>query len=225
MSLSFTHVAERGVLVQVGADADEATNLAVIALDKAIAGAGIDGLIETVPALVNIMVVFDPLVTDHQSVEQAISALWPLDHVGEATGRVHRVPVCYDAELSPDLAAVAKTRGMSVDAVIAEHVNSELRVAMFGFAPGFAYLAGVPEPIQVPRKLAAVRGVRKGSVMIAGPQCLITPIVMPTGWHVIGRTGLEVMDEGSDDPFLFAVGDRVVFERIGRDDLPLEMQQ
>ena len=36
-----------------------------------------------------------------------------------------------------------------VDAVIEAHLNAEYRVGMYGFAPGYAYLAGVAEPIQV----------------------------------------------------------------------------
>jgi inhibitor of KinA len=51
--------------------------------------------------------------------------------------------------------------------------------------------------------------------MIAGPQCLITTLPMPTGWWVIGRTPLRVLDADAEQPFLFDPGDRVRFTRIG----------
>jgi inhibitor of KinA len=60
--------------------------------------------------------------------------------------------------------------------------------------------------------------------MIAGQQCLITTVVMPTGWSIIGRSGIQIMQDDPDNPFLFNVGDSVVFERITRAELPIEMQ-
>ena len=85
-----------------------------------------------------------------------------------------------------------------------------------GFAPGFAYLAGVPAAIQLPRKPAPVRGLPAGSVAIAGPQCLTSTLVMPTGWWVIGRSPTRILTDDSERPFLFDVGDEVVFRRIDR---------
>jgi inhibitor of KinA len=41
---------------------------------------------------------------------------------------------------------------------------------------------------------------------------------MPTGWWVIGRSPTRILDEGAARPFLFDVGDRVRFRRIGLDD-------
>ena len=113
---------------------------------------------------------------------------------------------------------------MSVNALIAAHLSAELRVSMYGFAPGFAYLSGLPQAIQVPRKPSATRGVPTGRVMIAGPQCLITTVVMPTGWSIIGRSPLQIIQDNPDDPFLFKVVDTVVFDRIERADLPIELQ-
>ncbi|MEM6620202.1 MAG: carboxyltransferase domain-containing protein, partial [Pseudomonadota bacterium] len=87
---------------------------------------------------------------------------------------------------------------------------------MYGFSPGYAYMAGVPDAIQVPRKRAAVRDVPAGSVIVAGPQCLITTLTMPTGWTIIGRSPTAVLTGDPAAPFLFAVGDQVTWERIDR---------
>ena len=85
---------------------------------------------------------------------------------------------------------------------------------MYGFSPGYAYLSGIPEDIQIPRKPAAVRDVPAGSVIIAGPQCLVTTLTMPTGWSIIGRSPTPILTGDPARPFLFDVGDRVVFQRI-----------
>jgi len=55
-----------------------------------------------------------------------------------------------------------------------------------------------------------------GSVLIAGPQCLVSTLTMPTGWWVIGRSPTRILTGDEDRPFLFDVGDRVSFRRIDR---------
>jgi inhibitor of KinA len=87
---------------------------------------------------------------------------------------------------------------------------------MYGFAPGYAYLAGVPDAIRLPRKPAPLRGIPAGSVIIAGPQSLVTTLTMPTGWWIIGHSPTRILSEDPERPFLFDVGDTVRFRRIVR---------
>ncbi len=214
---SYTAVGDCGVLVEFATEVSDAANDAVIALDRAIASARVAGVTEVVPAFVNLLVVFDPLVSDHAQVEAAVRSVAPaqVDSVDSvAAGRHHVVSVCYEDHFAPDLAAVAAATNLSVEAVINAHLAAEFRVAMYGFAPGYAYMSGVPAAIQVPRKSAPVRGIAADSVIIAGPQCLITTIDMPTGWSVIGRSATQVLRPDASDPFLFDVGDRVSFSRV-----------
>lgn len=214
--LTFTPVAGHGLLVQLAPDMSAQTSAAVVQLDEAIRAAQLDGVRELTPALINLLVIFDPLLTDHPTLEAQIAALMPLPEGGTAAVRTHEIPVCYEDGLTPDLDAVATATGLPREAVINAHLAGDYRVGMYGFAPGYAYLAGVPSPIQVPRKPAAVRDIPAGSVMIAGPQCLITTLKMPTGWNIIGRSPTQVMTGDPDRPFLFDVGDTLRFTRIDR---------
>jgi len=210
----FKAIADHALLVQFSSELNEDAHDLVVALDRVLADAPPPGLIELVPALVNLLVDFDPLLTDHKAIEADIrnklKQLEPTPH----TGTLHRVPVCYEAPFCPDLSAVARQAGMSEDAVINAHIGGDYRVMMYGFAPGFAYLTGVPQPIQVPRKPTPVRDVPGCSVIIAGPQCLITTLVMPTGWSIIGRATVQTLTDDPDRPFLFDIADQVQFERI-----------
>jgi len=208
-------VAERAVLVELGAAVDDAVAGAVLALDRALAADPVAGQVEVVPALVNVLVVFDPLVTDHAAVVRALRAR--LAGLSSATvqGAEREVLVCYDGPYGRDLQAVADQAGLSAEAVIAAHLAGEYRVTMYGFAPGYAYLGGTPEAIRLPRKAAPVRGVAAGSVIIAGAQCLVTTLTMPTGWWVIGRSPTRILTGDAVRPFLFDVGDRVRFRRVG----------
>ncbi|MEP3347953.1 MAG: allophanate hydrolase subunit 1 [Litoreibacter sp.] len=220
MSLpTFKPVAEQAVLVEFGTSISDDVNRLVVALDRSIIEASIDGVSEVVPALVNLLVIFDPLITDHTLVEAAIRDLLPVTPVSDAATKHHTLDICYDAEFAPDLDDVAKACGMSTDDVIAAHSSATFRVGMYGFAPGYAYLAGVPDAIQVPRKTTPLRDIPAGRVMIAGPQCLCTTLIMPTGWSIIGQTSAKIMTADPDKPFLFDVGDSVSFNRIRREDL------
>ena len=128
----------------------------------------------------------------------------------------HQFTVCYDADLAPDLSVVAEMTGLSQEAVIAAHLAGRYEVFMYGFAPGYAYMPGVPPELHLARKPAAVRGVAAGSVLIAGPQCLVSTLTMPTGWWIIGRSPTRILTGDPARPFLFDVGDRVRFRRITR---------
>lgn len=212
----FAPVAEHSLLVEFGDRIAPAVQARVRALDAGLTAAPFAGFAEAVPAFASLLVRFDPLLTDHALAEAHLRRL--LDHAETAVqSRTPReVAVCYDEALAPDLAAVAEATGLTPEAAVAAHLAGDYAVAMYGFAPGYAYLTGVPEAIRLPRKPAAVRGVPAGSVIIAGGQCLVTTITMPTGWWVIGRSPTRILTGDSDRPFLFDVGDPVRFRRISR---------
>jgi inhibitor of KinA len=207
----FRAVAEHGLLVEFGARIDDATHAAVLALDRALAANPFAGFAEAVPAYVNLLVRFDPMVTDHRAVEAALRALIKATPTEGLQGTRRVVDVVYDG---PDLDEVAQRCGLSPEAVIAAHLGGDYQVALYGFAPGYAYLSGVPKAIALPRKEAAVRGVASGSVIIAAGQCIVTTLTMPTGWWIIGHSPTVILDPQGARPFLFDVGDRVVFRRV-----------
>lgn len=214
---TFKPVAERALLVSFATQISDAAHARVIALDRAIGADPPAGLVETVPALVNLLVVFDPLITDHAQIETYVTARLDGLRPQMISGQDRLVQVCYEPPFAPDLDPVANATGLSVDAVINAHLAGDYKVLMYGFSPGYAYLSGVADAIQVPRKPAAIRDVPGGSVIIAGPQCLVTTLTMPTGWSIIGRSPTRILTGDEARPFLFDVGDNVRFQRIDQD--------
>jgi inhibitor of KinA len=207
----FRAVAEHGLLVEFGTRIDAATHAAVLALDRALAAKPFAGFAEAVPAYVNLLVRFDPMVTDHRTVEAALRALIKATPPESMQGERRVVDVVYDG---PDLDEVARRCGLSTEAVIKAHLGGAYQVALYGFAPGYAYLSGVPKAIALPRKGAALRGVPAGSVIIAAGQCIVTTLTMPTGWWIIGHSPTVILDPQGARPFLFDVGDPVAFRRV-----------
>jgi inhibitor of KinA len=207
-------VADHALLVEFASQISDAAHAAVLALDQALTATPFAGFREAVPAFANLLVTFDPVVTDHLQVEQHLRSL--ADPGGpRAEPRHHQVDISYDN--APDLAEVARRTGLSVQAVIKAHLAGEYRVFLYGFAPGYAYLGGVPTALRLDRKPSPLRGIAAGSVIIAGAQCLITTLTMPTGWWIIGHSPTAILTGDAQRPFLFDVGDRVTFRRIGAD--------
>ena len=60
MSPKFKNVSDCGVLVELGSEISDDISYAIFALDKRIATKDIKGVVEVVPALVNLLVIFDP---------------------------------------------------------------------------------------------------------------------------------------------------------------------
>jgi inhibitor of KinA len=212
----FRAVGDQAVLAEFGDRIDPAVQRQVSRLDHLLAQHGFAGFIEAVPAYANLLVVFDPGITDHATVTVQLRDLLDKKAPPPAPGKVQEVLVCYDADLSPDLPEVVARTGLSTDAVIRAHVSARYSVVMYGFAPGYAYLAGLSADLMLPRKAAAIRGVPAGSVLIAGGQCLVSTLLMPTGWWNIGRSPTRILRDDPAQPFLFDVGDEVRFRQIDR---------
>ena len=189
----FRAVAAQAVLVDFGAAPGPEVLAQLRPLARMLQRDGFAGYVEAVPAFVNLLVRFDPTLTDHAAVEHALRDLMQRPELAITEPVLHQVDVCYDPDLAPDLAAVAQACGMTIDAVIAAHLAGDYSVIMYGFAPGYAYLSGVPAPLHLPRKPAAVRGIAAGSVIIAWAQCLVTTLTMPTGWWIIGRSPTRIL--------------------------------
>ena len=213
-------VADHAVLMEFGETIAPEIVAAVAALDHRLAAHPFSGFVEAIPAFASLMVCFDPLVTDHDAVIAALDALLALPHDGaDDTRREVEIEVCYDGDdLAPDLGGLAAMQGLDAEAAVAAHLDGDYRVVMYGFAPGFAYMSGTPAAIGAPRKAQAIRNVPAGTVIVAAGMCIVTTIVMPTGWWRIGRSPTAILRPHDARPFLFEAGDRVRFRRITRDE-------
>lgn len=171
--------------------------------------------INVVPATDSLMLVFSQVV-DHtldwwDLMQQRIRN----NHLPSTNHQVHRVPVCYDAEVAPDLAAVCMGLSISKEQLVQRHSQAKYQVAMLGFLPGFAYLNGNDKRLNLPRKATPELSFPAGSVAIAGGQTGIYSLCSPGGWHVIGRTPLKLLDwRNQQQPMLFSPLDEVLFDPI-----------
>ena len=178
------------------------------------------GLVETVPTYRSLMIVYDPVMTDFDTLGAAVESALLRSEGRDLNGRMWTVPVVYgaamDDEIGADLAHVADHAGLSEREVVRMHSSAIFRVYMIGFSPGFSYLGGLPEPLHIPRRAIPKPRVEAGSVMIGGMQSAVASVATPTGWYVLGQTPVRAFDmQRGEDAFLFRAGDTLRFEAIG----------
>jgi KipI family sensor histidine kinase inhibitor len=209
----FLSAGETALVVEYGRAIDPLLHDHVLALDAALAAAKIEGIIETVPTYRSLMIHFDPRATTPETLIQKLTALDVTPRSTSATKR-WRIPVCYDPSLAEDMDEVASALHLPPERIISLHAEALYRVYMYGFAPGFTFLGGLPGELSISRRATPRPPAPPGSLLIAGGQALITSIAMPTGWYVIGQTPVRVFDPARAQPFLTNVGDEILFERI-----------
>jgi inhibitor of KinA len=206
-------VGEAAFTVELGDHIDIALNRRVHALDRALAESDVSGILECVPTYRSLLVIYDPHVVVRAVLQDRLLALARAISVADLVReqRLIEIPVCYGGEFGPDLDDVATHCRLSRSAVIHLHAGATYEVAMLGFAPGFAYLLGLPANLTTPRLATPRLHVAPGSVGIAGNQTGIYALDTPGGWRIIGRTDLALFDATLHDPFALQAGDRVRF--------------
>jgi KipI family sensor histidine kinase inhibitor len=127
--------------------------------------------------------------------------------------RTVTIPCHFDG---PDLDEVAALAGVGPDEVAGLLTAQPLTAAVVGFSPGFAYLEGLPAPLQrVPRRSRPRPAVPAGSVAIANGHAAVYPTASPGGWHLVGRTGFALFTAERSPYAVLAPGDRVHFTVAG----------
>lgn len=118
------------------------------------------------------------------------------------------IDVVYDG---PDLEALARAAGVSVDDVVRLHSTGHYEVAFCGFSPGFGYLRGLDAQLHVPRRDTPRTSVPAGSVGVAAGYTCVYPSTSPGGWYLIGSTSATLWDVDRDPPALLRPGQAVRF--------------
>ncbi|SEH31025.1 5-oxoprolinase subunit PxpB [Rhizobium sp. NFR12] len=192
----------------------EAANLKVLSLDASLADAPIDGILETIPTYRSLTVFYDPKIVRGAALGEQLLQRAARDAAAPDTGRPLEFPVFYGGEHQADLDEIAQLKNIAEADVIALHSSAEYRVYMIGFAPGFAYLGGLPEILHTPRLAVPRQRIEAGGIGIGGRQSSINSVPGPSGWRFIGRTPFKLFDPARTEAFLLRAGDRITFRSI-----------
>jgi KipI family sensor histidine kinase inhibitor len=205
-----TDYGDQALLLQFDSTAE------VLAWTDVLSDAALLGVVDIVPASRTVLLKLDgpryqgiarqqlsKLRLTQEAVEEAAA---PIDGRADVV-----IDVVYDGD---DLDEVAKLTGLTAREVVAAHTQTPWRVAFAGFAPGFGYLVGGDERLNVSRRSEPRTKVPAGSVGLAGEFSGIYPRESPGGWQLIGHTDARLWDVDRDPPALLMPGQWVQFREV-----------
>ncbi len=173
---------DSALIIKTGDVISDPVNRYVRKLLLAIDEEKIEGIIDFIPSYNELMICFDPLVTNYNRLlEKFRGTEKNFDSIKLPESSVINIPVLYGGDYGPDILEVAKLNNLSPEEVILIHSSVTYPVYMIGFTPGFCYLGGLDDRISAPRKKNPGLNIPAGSVGIAGNQTGIYPIDSPGG--------------------------------------------
>jgi KipI family sensor histidine kinase inhibitor len=205
---------DSAITVEFSRNIDDAANQRVLALDRTLSREPVSGVIETVPTYRSLLVHYDPVQIDFDTLGQKLASLARLPVPPVTKARRWRIPVAYGGEHGIDLEDVAKTLGTTADDIVARHVGGNYRVAMIGFTPGWSYLSGLEQSLHLPRRQNPRLLTPAGTISIGGVQTGVQCLAGPSGWHLLGRTAVRTYQLHRDPTFLLEPGDDVRFTAV-----------
>lgn len=181
----------------------------VLAYHSALRAEPSPGQIDVLAAATTVLIKYDSRRSARQAHER-VRRMKPAA-VDSTQGKTVEIPVIYDGD---DLEAVGALTGLGAAGVIEAHTGQIWRGAFGGFAPGFTYLVGENDALEVPRRDSPRTAVPAGSVALAGHFSAIYPGQSPGGWQLIGRTDARLWDIEREQPALVRPGDRVRYVAV-----------
>ncbi|MEX2626099.1 MAG: allophanate hydrolase subunit 1 [Ilumatobacteraceae bacterium] len=183
----------------------------VLAAARAGVRPGAVGVVEVVPAAATVLVEC----TDTESLDRAVAVVRSI--TPDPADTVHTDPVEIAVRFDgDDLAEVAERVDRRVDQVVDAVTAADYEVAFCGFAPGFAYLAGLDPALHLPRRETPRTRVPSGSFAIATEYAAVYPTASPGGWHLLGSTDAVVWSLDREPPALLRPGTAVRIVREER---------
>ena len=176
----------------------------------ALAELEVPGVLDAVAGLTSVLVTLEA----QADLEVVAGVLGRLEHHPPDVGRRPTIVIPTDFD-GPDLGEAAAAVGLRAADFVSLLCRSVLEVAMVGFSPGFAYLSGLPHPLdRVPRRAVPRTAVPAGSVAVAGGFAGVYPQATPGGWQLVGRSSVTLFDPEVPPYALLSPGDTVRFEAL-----------
>jgi KipI family sensor histidine kinase inhibitor len=214
----FLDAGEAALVVEFGAIVDPLANDYVLTLDEALTSLAVLGVLETVPTYRSLMIHYDPLVLDRETLIAKIRTIEARPRSPRRPKNCWTIPCCYESPFGEDLSHIAEAAGVTQAQVVALHSVATFRAYMYGFAPGCCYLGGLPTELAISRRPIPRPPYAPNSILVAGGLSLISTFSMPTGWWVIGRTPVRMFSQVRDPIFLVQIGDLVRFKSIDKEE-------
>ncbi len=141
-----------------------------------------------------------------------LAQLAQVDIENQTKPQTWQLPVFFD-DLE-DWSRVEAHTKISKEIYVKQLLEQQLSIAMYGFILGFVYINGLPTSLQCPRKPTPKVNLLGSVLALGGPYVGIHSLRSPTGWNVIGKIPLSVLEIGVIPPIAMAVGDFLQIKAI-----------
>jgi urea carboxylase len=220
--------------VEFGDEAALELNFKVLELEQLLNEAKLEGVVETIPSLRELVVVIDRTKSTSAKVREAIdSMLGDLGQAPKLSSRLWVLPCWYDDPWSAELAArydvennldiIARENGLTKEGVIERHTSGEFWVVCVGFTPG-CYFSKPLDPAmhlaapkwKTPRDYTPAR-----CLALAGFSTGAYPVASPGGYQLVGRLAVNIYEPHPRnaafpaDGVLLRAGDRIRYRNVG----------
>lgn len=176
------------------------------------------GLMNVTPSYTTLLIDYLPYrLAQHDLMAQLTSLLNQPRQANQTNANIIELPVYYHPDVGPDLISYHE-QGLSLQEVIQLHTSVTYTVCAIGFAPGFAFMTEVAEPLRRPRRATPRLMLPKGSVGIAENQTAIYPNASPGGWNIIGNCPVTLFSPNQTPMSPWQIGSQVRFRSIEREE-------
>ncbi|HGF7478139.1 TPA: 5-oxoprolinase subunit PxpB [Vibrio mimicus] len=176
------------------------------------------GLMNVTPSYTTLLIDYLPYrLAQNDLMAQLTSLLNQPRQVNQTNANIIELPVYYHPDVGPDLIRYQEQR-LSLQEVIQLHTSVNYTVCAIGFAPGFAFMTEVAEPLRRPRRATPRLMLPKGSVGIAENQTAIYPNASPGGWNIIGNCPVTLFNPNQTPMSPWQIGSQVRFRSIEREE-------
>ncbi|EEY45918.1 5-oxoprolinase subunit PxpB [Vibrio mimicus] len=176
------------------------------------------GLMNVTPSYTTLLIDYLPYrLAQNDLMAQLTSLLNQPRQANQTNANIIELPVYYHPDVGPDLIRYQE-QGLSLQEVIQLHTSVNYTVCAIGFAPGFAFMTEVAEPLRRPRRATPRLMLPKGSVGIAENQTAIYPNASPGGWNIIGNCPVNLFNPNQTPMSPWQIGSQVQFRSIEREE-------
>lgn len=215
--LTYKSFGPRAILIEWPQKIDESILFDILTFKKKIQDHYINLNVEVINAYCSISIIYDSTIRNIYKEFSTLKELYKYnDHDFKPKSKKWKIPVCYDLVFGIDLHHISEYSELEIEEIIRLHFGTVYKIYFIGFLPGFLYMGGIHKKLFIPRRSSPRMFVEKGSVAIGNKQTGIYPINSPGGWHIIGRTPINMFDLKSSELCFASPADHIEFIRIDK---------
>ena len=208
---------DRAILIDFEPEISEETLKTLLNIKKIIEYELVEEKVEVINTYRSLLIVYVSTIENFYDKVSALKELITRANIGKnLNSQIYHIPVCYEPEFGLDLELISKTNNLKISDIIQLHTSPIYTVYFTGFLPGFLYLGGLDEKLQISRKSSPRMKVEKGAVGIGENQTGIYPKTSPGGWQIIGNSPVTFFDKNRIPPCIISAGDKVKFYSISK---------